>query len=162
MFSACGTYRYALTRHLSEASVHGRPGFRSAAFIGLNPSTADAATDDPTIRRCIQFATSWGFDRLVMANLFAFRATDPREMLRAEDPVGPANDDLLRKAAVRADLVLACWGAHGGHRDRDADVVRLIREAGGPPLHVLKLTKGGCPAHPLYLPKTLTPQEWAR
>src|SRR3954454_15761859 len=86
VISACGRYRYLLSRQVG-------PGLRTATFIMLNPSTADATNDDPTIRRCIGFARQWGCGRLAVLNLFAVRATDPAEMKRADDPVGPENRD---------------------------------------------------------------------
>jgi len=84
LFSTCRTYRYALYRQLDQANQ------TTVAFIGLNPSTADETKDDPTIRRCVGFARSWGFGFLLMQNLFAFRATDPRVMKAADDPTVPS------------------------------------------------------------------------
>lgn len=129
-----------------------------AMFIGLNPSTADEHQDDPTIRRCIGFAKTWGYDSLVMLNLFAWRATDPIDMLQAPDPVGPENDWHLMNAAADADVIIAAWGTHGAHLGRD-HVVRHMRWVGHR-LHVLRLTKDGHPAHPLYLPAKLQPVRW--
>ena len=88
VFSPCRTYRYALSRVWAADKPY-------ALFIGLNPSTADETLDDPTIRRCIDFAKRWGYGGLVMANLFAYRATNPSEMKAATDPVGVANDEWL-------------------------------------------------------------------
>lgn len=150
--SACRQYRYSLWRNwrglLSEANGY-------AMFVGLNPSAADETTDDPTIRRCISFAQTWGYEGLCMTNLFAFRATYPADMLAAVDPIGPANDQTLRGLAEDAGVIVAAWGVHGSHRGRDADVLAML-----PSLHYLRLTKAGYPGHPLYLPKTLTPAEW--
>lgn len=144
-FSPCRTYRYALYRGWE-------PGKGYAMFVGLNPSTADENHDDPTIRRCIAFAEAWGFGALIMANLFAFRATDPAVMKSAEDPVGPANNAWLAQVARDAGVIVAAWGAHGSYRGRDSEVKALL-----PNLHYLQLTKDGHPGHPLYLSKTLTP-----
>lgn len=124
-------------------------------FVGLNPSTADAAQDDATIRRCIEFARTWGYGALVMTNLFAWRATDPGDMLAAADPVGPDNDAALLAAARAADVVVAAWGVHGAHMGRDVAVRAML-----PRLHYLRLTKDGRPGHPLYLPADLRPTEW--
>lgn len=121
-------------------------------FVGLNPSTADETQDDPTIRRCIAFAKSWGYAGLCMTNLFAFRATDPKDMMVAADPVGPENDGYLLALAGDTGVIVAAWGANGTHLGRDADVCKLL-----PVLHCLALTKDGHPGHPLYLRKTLTP-----
>jgi len=140
-------YRYALTRQWGDGE--------RVAFIGLNPSTADATTDDPTIRRCIGFARDWGYDGLVMLNLFAFRATDPAVMMAAADPVGPENDATIMEYVDSTAVIVAAWGAHGDYRKRGASVRAMI-----PDLRCLKLTKNGHPGHPLYLPKTLLPQPW--
>ena len=147
--SPCRTYRYDLWR-----TWIGGNGY--AMFVGLNPSTADETQDDPTIRRCIAFAKSWGYAGLCMTNLFAFRATNPGDMKRAADPIGPQNDYVLKERASRAGIVIAAWGRHGTHKDR-AWWVRMML----PQLHYLRLTKDGHPGHPLYLPKELVPVEWA-
>jgi hypothetical protein len=149
LFSPDRTYRYVLTRRW-EDSYRGW-----AMFIGLNPSTADENLDDPTIRRCVAYAQSWGYSGLSMLNLFAFRATKPADMMQAEDPVGPENDQLLQSWSKIASVVIAAWGNHGSFRNRDAHVSALI-----PCLHVLRCNKDGSPAHPLYLPKTLAPRPW--
>lgn len=161
VFSPCRRYRYALCRRMS-ADGHGiwfpgglLPERDYVAFIGLNPSTADEMKDDPTIRRCCGFAKAWGFNAIVMLNLFAFRATDPKDMKAAADPVGPENDMVLTALAARAALVVAAWGNNGLHRMRGVEVCRLIR-----PLHCLRLTSLGDPAHPLRLPRHLTPVPW--
>lgn len=137
--SPCRRYRYDLWRRWSSGPY--------AMFIGLNPSTADEQQNDPTIRRCIGFAKAWGYGALCMTNLFAFRATDPRDMKAAEFPIGGHENDLaLRSLAESAGVVIAAWGVHGTHLDRAADVVKLI-----PNLQCLGLTKDGHPRHPLYL-----------
>lgn len=147
-FSTCRSYRYDLWR-----TWVGGEGY--AMFVGLNPSTADEAADDPTIRRCIAFAKSWGYAALCMTNLFAFRATVPKVMMRAPDPVGPRNDCVLKERAGSAGIIVAAWGAHGQFQGRAAQVIALL-----PRLHYLRLTKDGHPGHPLYLPASLTPVEW--
>lgn len=155
-FSPCRRYRYSLWRKWGGLGL--TPNERTyAMFVGLNPSTADEIHDDPTIRRCIAFAKEWGFGGLCMANLFAFRSTNPHHMLAQEEPVGPANDLALLDLAREAGVVVAAWGVHGAHRGRDQTVRFLL-----PQLHVLRLTKDGHPGHPLYLPKTLTPVRWKK
>jgi hypothetical protein len=154
-FSPCRLYRYALWREWGAEPGSVDCGY--VLFVGLNPSTADETNDDPTIRRCIAFARAWGFSGICMANLFAFRATDPADMLAAADPVGVENDDWLERLAESAGLVVAAWGVHGTYMGRDARVKERI-----PDMHYLRLTKDGHPGHPLYLPKTLTPQPFAR
>ena len=138
LLSPCGRYRYRLTREwlMGEGTV---------LFVMLNPSTADAETDDPTIRRCIGFAQRWGFRGLAVGNLFAWRATDPRELRQAIDPVGPENDRHLVEMSHAANAVIAAWGAGGGRRGQYA--LRLLRGT----VEHLGLTKQGYPRHPLYL-----------
>jgi hypothetical protein len=145
--SVCGRYRYTLWRRWATGP--------QVLFVGLNPSTADATLDDPTIRRCIGFAKAWGYGGLLMANLFAWRATDPRHMLAAADPVGPRNDQALLEVHGKAALTVAAWGAQGSFLGRELVVRSLL-----PHLHVLRLTKGGHPGHPLYLPSSLRPVLW--
>jgi hypothetical protein len=137
-FSADRTYRYQLRRVWDEGPL--------VSFIGLNPSTADETVDDPTIRRCIAFAQRWGYGGLVMVNLFAFRATDPRNMRAAADPVGPLNDRHLEAVYWETAMLVAAWGAHGSYRGRDAEVIRLLGT-----MLALGFTKGGHPRHPLYV-----------
>jgi hypothetical protein len=148
-FSRCRSWRYALWREWDE----GRP---RVMLIGLNPSTADARRNDPTIRRCIGFAHDWGFGGVWVLNLFAFRATYPADLKAARDPVGPKNDSWLRRIARQCRRVVAVWGNDGRFLDRSARVRALI----GDRLEVIRLNRTGEPAHPLYLPKTLRPGRW--
>jgi hypothetical protein len=143
-------YRYRLFRTWDR--VRG-----VVAFVGLNPSTADEFTDDPTIRRCLRFARDWGYGGIEMLNLFAYRATDPRELHQVYNPVGPDNDRHLLERAQACRLVVACWGAYQYGRDRAAHVRQLLA---GVELHHLGLTKIGQPRHPLYLKATTQPQVW--
>lgn len=125
-------------------------------FIGLNPSTADETVDDPMVRRCIGYAQKWGYAGLCIVNLFAFRATLPKDMKVAEDPVGPDNDSVIIDVAKhQVDIVVAAWGINGAYMGRDKKVKAMISR-----LHYLKLTKNGFPSHPLYLPKKLNPVPW--
>lgn len=123
----------------------------------LNPSTADATSDDPTIRRCTGFARARGFGGLRVLNLFALRCTDPAEMKGAPDPVGPQNDVFLRNAFARSvsegSPVIAAWGVHGIHLLRD-DAVRALAAECGVKLMCLGATKDGHPRHPLYVPRS--------
>lgn len=125
----------------------------SVVFIGLNPSTADERVDDPTIRRCMAFARSWGYHGVHMLNLFALRATNPREMLMHPEPVGYETDKWIAHYIEQAPLIVAVWGAHGAHLQRDQRVMDSITRD----VHCLKLTVSGMPGHPLYLPRHLTP-----
>jgi hypothetical protein len=151
-FSPCRQYRYTLWRQWANVDV-AHP--RYAMFIGLNPSTADEVQDDPTVRRCINFAKAWGYDALCMTNIFGYRSTQPARMLARRDPIGPDNDGHLRRLAGGATIVVAAWGAHGAHRGRSARVRAML-----PALHYLRMTKAGEPGHPLYLPGVLTPTRW--
>lgn len=148
LLSQCRKYRYDLWRTWASGDSY-------AMFVGLNPSTADEDLDDPTIRRCVAFAKAWGYEGLCMTNLFAYRATAPADMMRALDPVGPLNDEVLHDRAAGAGVIVAAWGVHGKFDERE----RVVRTA-LPKLHYLRLTKNGYPGHPLYLPKTLEPMEW--
>lgn len=149
-WSPCKSYRYTLWRTWGDAS-------RYVQFVGLNPSTADETNDDPTVRRCIGYAKAWGYGAMCMTNLFAYRATDPRVMRAQNQPVGDRNDFWLSEVASNAALVIACWGCHGQLYERDREVLELLHEAGA--VHCLRLTKGGIPGHPLYLPASLKPVE---
>lgn len=156
--SPCGKYRYTLLR-----SWHGWEP--EAVFIMLNPSTADANVDDPTIRRCAGFARALGCGGLVVINLFAVRATKPADMMRAADPIGPDNHAFCVReiaAAGRAKAPVICaWGARGAHMDQDRNMLGWIDAAGVSPT-ALGLTKDGHPRHPLYLPAAARPTPFQR
>lgn len=147
--SPCGRYRYALGRRWGDGGT--------VAFVMLNPSTADATMDDPTIRRCMGFAKTWGYGGLVVANLYAYRATKPADLWKVADPIGPDNDQHLVWVAEGCDQIVAAWGAHA-KPDRIAAVLAL---PGMDRLTALALTKDGQPRHPLYLRGDLTPQPWS-
>jgi hypothetical protein len=138
--SECGKYRYWLSRDWDDS-------LSTICFVMLNPSTADADVDDPTIRRCIGFAKAWGFGGLEVRNLFAFRATDPDTLPRVADPVGPEGNDYLVGAKALSTVVCA-WGNKGALMGRNAQALRLLT---GKPLHCLGVTNAGHPKHPLYL-----------
>jgi len=142
VISECGQYRYALERTWSEQSKY-------ALFIGLNPSTADASLDDPTIRRCIGFAIRFGCSGLLMGNLFALRSTAPSALSQHHDAIGPENDAWLRHLSERAFLTIFAWGAHKLASDRAGQISSIFRSP-----YCLGLTVQGHPRHPLYLKKT--------
>lgn len=144
-FSKCGKYRYCLSRIWNKKLPVGM-------FIGLNPSTADETENDPTVRRCIAFAESWGWGGFYLCNLFAFRATDPTVMKQESHPVGPVNNLWLKKVSLKASLVIAIWGNHGTFNGRSSAARKLF-----PKIHCLKQNKTGEPTHPLYLKGTLRP-----
>jgi hypothetical protein len=145
IFSPSRKWRYTLWREFE-----GGEGKPYCQFIGLNPSTADEKNDDPTVRRCINFAKSWGFGALCMTNIFAYRATDPRVMKAQADPVGPDNDYWLKEISKGAGLVVAAWGTHGAFMNRGRQVVELLGN-----LECLDITQGGFPKHPLYVRKDI-------
>ncbi len=144
VLSDCETYRYKLWRWWD---TEGRP----VVFVGLNPSTADATTDDPTVRRCIGFARDWGYGGMILVNLYALRATDPRELWTHPDPVGLQNNAYLHGAVRLTDTVVAAWGSGIGRRPRARRVVQMLGQH--VPWHCLGHTREGHPRHPLYLPK---------
>jgi len=148
-FSPCREYRYTLWRQWRKDELFiNRDRIRYVQFIGLNPSTADETNDDPTIRRCIAFAQGWGFDAMCMTNLFAFRATDPRNMKSHSKPIGDDNDRWLVAISRQAEKVIACWGNHGQFMARDRDAISLLQ-----PMFCFGLTSEKQPKHPLYLRK---------
>jgi hypothetical protein len=149
--SDCTRYRYWLKRWWSDDQ-----DAPWVTWIMLNPSTADASSDDNTIRKCMSFARKWGAVGIYVVNLFAYRATDPKELLKVEDPIGPENAWAIRQAATLCKgPIVAAWGADkaigklmptGWHRDLQQIVDR------GHAIQCLKLTKDGKPWHPLYVP----------
>lgn len=147
--SSCGRYRYDLLRRWDD-----RPPW--VLFVMLNPSTADATSDDPTIRRCQGYARAWGYGALRVANLFALRSTDPAGLRCAADPVGPKNDATIQRLSHAAPLTVAAWGAHPFALDRARDVARRLLLAP----HCLDRTRDGHPRHPLYLRRDLLPVPW--
>lgn len=150
LISPCSKYRYSLSRIWDEA-------LPPLLCIGLNPSTADAELDDPTIRREVAFSRSNGFGGLLKGNLFAFRSTDPAGMMAAEDPVGPDNDLALIGMMTQATCILAAWGTRGSFKGRDKAVSELLK---GRKLMCLGRTKEGHPRHPLYVKADVVFQEW--
>lgn len=153
LLSECGQYRYTLTRIWDRSKP-------LVVFSMLNPSTADALINDPTIVRCIGFARAWGYGGIIVVNLFAWRATDPAELTRCDDPIGPDNDAHLFAASEGRDVV-AAWGASVPHywRHRPGAIAAQLRDR-SVRLHHLGLTKDGHPRHPLYLRGDTTPTRW--
>jgi hypothetical protein len=151
-FSRDRRYRYRLWRRWDRS----RP---PVAFCMLNPSTADARRDDPTIRRCIGFARDWGYGGIEVVNIFALRATDPRDLRSARDPVGPRNDAFILRAAAGSPVVIA-WGVHGALRDRASATLKLFGARSR--LLALGRTRSGAPRHPLYLRRGAVAAEYVR
>ncbi len=150
-----GVYRYALERRW-QAEL-GLQSELAVLFVMLNPSTADESADDPTVRRCVSFASSWGYTGVQVGNLFAFRATDPGRLKVATDPIGPENDAWIVRQAQSAALIVAAWGTHGDYLDRGSAVLALLR-ATGRPVYCLGVTRSGQPRHPLYVVGTVLPE----
>ena len=151
VLSKCGHYRYLLWRDAAGTQP-------LLAFAMLNPSTADHRDDDPTIRRCLGWSRA-ARSGLLVWNLFALRSTDPRELARHADPVGPANDHAIVQALGWSGQTVAAWGTHGTLLGREATIRRRCA-AQGSKLHALRLTAEGHPGHPLYLPKAAKPEPW--
>lgn len=148
--STCKKYRRSLYRSWGVG--------KKVCFIMLNPSTADGMEDDPTIRRCINFAKLWGYDGIVVKNLFAYRATSPNDMKIASDPIGPENMNDLQNITRSVDIgmVVCAWGTHGGYMGQDKVVIKMLSDF-GVKLNAIKITKSGHPSHPLYLKNDLIP-----
>ncbi len=151
--SDCNKFRYSLSRSWG-------PGARML-FVMLNPSTADAIDDDPTIRRCIGFAKREKCEQIEVVNLFAYRATDPRELLKhgLVDSIGVHNRHYIQAAAKRAAIIVFAWGAHRAARmilddalSMEVNVTAWIQAVVSVPIHNLGITKNYSPRHPLYLP----------
>jgi hypothetical protein len=166
VISPCGRFRYGLWRTWGEQAGDGTPIW-SANFIMLNPSTADAELDDPTIRRCMGFARRWEMDGIAVTNLYPLRETDPRRMLRHQDRLGErdepsgvtsvlANDRAIRDQAERAAIVLLAWGVNAEHNQAQHVLALLRRDH--IPTYCLGLTTQHHPRHPLHLPSHALPR----
>lgn len=148
IYSHSKNYRYALWRFWG----HGK----RMMYIGLNPSTATHLKLDPTITRCVTNARKWGYGGMFMLNLFAFRATDPREMRIQLEPNGAQNNRFLLEYASECDLIIAAWGNHGTHLNRAREVLALFKRR-KIRLMCLGTNANGTPKHPLYLPGDTIP-----
>ena len=152
VLSDCKKYRYSLTRVWDDNKPR-------VLFIMLNPSTADAEKDDPTIRRCIGFAKDWGYGGVYVVNLFSLRATNPKDLLTSTFVVGIENEKWFRRMSALAHLVVCAWG--------NSSIVNKLQKRLdhgwkplswiSKPLYYIELSNDGTPKHPLYLPKNLTP-----
>ena len=151
VYSGCERYRYRLTRVWSAGP--------QVVFVLLNPSTATELQNDPTVERCERRARALGFGSFAVANIFAIRATDPRVMRAAADPVGPGNDLAILEMVAQAARIVCGWGSHGAHLGRGAAVEALLRGTGRD-LHQLGLTQAGAPKHPLYIGYDRQPELW--
>ena len=147
LFSPDNIYRYQLSRIWSEEKP-------KILFIMLNPSTADALIDDPTIRRVINYAMSWGYCGVYVGNLYGFRSTDPKGLNIVEDPVGPGNIENIKTLIGLVDKVVYAWG-------NERKEPEWLKECVHAP-YCIDISKKGVPKHPLYLKKDLQPQLYIR
>lgn len=152
VYSDCEKYRYSLTRIWE-------PDRKKAFFVMLNPSTATEVQNDPTVERCERRSRALGFGGFRVANIFAWRDTDPRKMRAATDPIGPCNDAAIADGCDWADQIICAWGTHGEHRARGPQVEALMRATNLPLFH-LGLSKAGHPKHPLYIAYVVQPELW--
>ena len=147
LLSACGTWRWRLERHIGAGDI-------SPAVFGVNPSTADAALDDATVRKWRGFGQRLGWSRFVVGNLFSFRATDVRALAVAADPFGPDHMTHIRRIIDEADILIPCWGNRAkmpkGLRPEADRMMRLLVES-GKPIRCWGQTRSGDPCHPLML-----------
>lgn len=142
-FSSCNQYRYVLTRTWDE-------GGPPLAFVMLNPSTADAKKNDPTVERCQRRAQRGTYGGLIVLNLFALRSTDPLALYTHKEPIGEGNDGFIAHMVSKAGDVVCAWGNHGEIGDRGAAVYEIIRKIVRQPL-CLGVNASGHPKHPLYV-----------
>ena len=147
-------YRYSLGRCWDESKP-------ILMFIMLNPSTADDKEDDPTIRRCIGFAKSWGYGAIIVCNLIPYRATNPKELLSIDDNeflgtidnkgiVGYYNSAYISKLSQKVDKVVCAWGNSNVIKKLRINISK-IKEIVDKPLYYIEISKDGTPKHPLYL-----------
>ena len=154
-FSECKGYRYTLWRRWARDPMD--------VWLMLNPSTADAVQNDPTVERCERRSRTMGAGGIIVLNVFAWRSTDPRGLRRVADPEGPLNRAVIRDVCLGASQhgaiarVICAWGGHG--KDRGMELALFLHKS-GVPLAALKLSKDGTPCHPLYLPYELQPRLW--
>lgn len=140
--SGCKTYRYHLWRKWGSNSD-------VMTFIMLNPSTADAMKDDPTIRKCVNYAKREGCDAISVVNLFALRTPNPDDLYTHPAPVGPENDEWIVKICKNTSLVVAAWGNCGDYLNR-AGIVSNQLNSMDIKVSCLIRNKSGSPRHPLY------------
>jgi hypothetical protein len=150
VFDITGNYRYTLWRvwHINLPRV---------VFVLLNPSTADATTNDPTIRRCLRFAQAWGYGALEVVNLFAYCTSDPAQLRHVADPVGQENDQYLLQASDRAHSLILGWGNAGELQQRSQTVLHLLPQS---KLFCLGINQSHQPRHPLYVKRDTWPQPY--
>jgi len=147
-------YRFLLWRKWKWGDMIVRP--KMVNFIMLNPSTADAETNDPTVERCQRRAQMMGYDGVYVTNLFAYRATDPKALKKVLDPVGKGNDKTILSVALASDMVIYAWGAGGHYLGRDNEIMTLLRTR-NIFAYAIARNSDGAPKHPLYTSYELQP-----
>lgn len=148
-FSQDRKYRYALWRVFDSSKP-------KIMFIGLNPSTANYAQDDPTIRRVKRFAADWGYGGVYMMNLFAFVTAYPEELKKCDNPIGD-NDKWLKEIAEKCNGIIFAWGNFKEAQDRGEQVMKMF-----PSARALAINKNGSPKHPLYVKADVIPIPFAK
>ncbi len=133
-------YRYTLSRTWDGKK-------QKILFIGLNPSTATELKNDPTVTRMMNFAKKWDFGTATVCNVFAFRATHPKDLKTQIDPVGQDNDINLQQEINKADKIIAAWGNHAKFQNRSREIQKFLKN-----FEHFGLTNQGEPRHVLYLP----------
>ena len=144
IFSKDRKYRYVLKRIWDDK-------IKSCLFICLNPSTANEIEDDPTIRRCIGYANSFGYGGMVMVNIFAYRSTNPKKLKKVNNPIGKENNKYIEEMCLKADKIILAWGNNGELNNRGDIVIKELQQRYK--LYCFGMNKSGQPKHPLYLPK---------
>lgn len=152
IISSCEKYRYFLYRCWD-------PLLPQLTFMMLNPSKADAFSNDPTIRKCIGFSTKNGYGGIRVLNLFAFRTTYPKELKAAGYPVGPDSEEIYAEKIRPSDHVVFAWGANARGLQRADEMRAYFRQRDIIPW-VLHELADGTPAHPLMLPYTCKLRQW--
>ena len=144
-------YRYGLTRTWASGNT--------VLFVMLNPSTATEVQNDATVERCERRARLLGFGGFAVANIFAFRATDPQVMRAEPDPIGPENDRSILELAESSQQIICAWGTHGVHLHRGEWVKAMLKPVSTGLFH-LGLSQAGHPKHPLYISYDKQPERW--
>jgi len=147
IISADGKYRYQLSRIWDEEKPN-------ILFIMLNPSTADADVDDPTIRRVMNFSKSWGYGGVFVGNLYAFRSTDPKALRHTDDPVGEDNIEHIKELIGVTERVVYAWG----NNQKEPEWLSSLVDTP----YCIDISKKGVPKHPLYLKSELHPKLYLR
>ena len=151
IISKCGNYRYSLSRIWDKDKP-------LVMFLMFNPSTADTDRDDPTIRKCIGYAKNWGYGGILVGNLFAFRSSDPLDLLYSDNPIGKHNGEYLEKMFDKSSIIIFAWGNQKIlDKIYDGPFKDFSKNKNREKYYYLELSKRGTPKHPLYLKKELKP-----